>query len=163
MTVLPILRWPDARLVQPAEPVPAITDDIRKLAEDMLETMYAAPGRGLAAPQVGVMKQLFVMDATWKEGTPKPMVFVNPRLKAHGGEVLSDEGCLSLPGITARVPRRAKARLAWTGLNGEAHGAEFEGFEALCIQHEVDHLEGIVTLLRVDPEQRAALEEAYVP
>jgi peptide deformylase len=137
-------------------------DTLRRLAADMLETMYAAPGRGLAGPQVGVLKRLFVMDVTWKEGTPDPMVFLDPDIVWRSAETRTGaEGCLSIPGITAEVERAAEIEVMWRDLDGVRHARRFDGFAAICIQHETDHLDGLVTLDRVSPEARAALEAVY--
>ena len=162
MSVRPILTWPDVRLSTVCDPVSEITDDIRVLAADMLETMYAAPGRGLAAPQVGVLQRLFVMDPTWKEGAPFPMICINPDIISHGEEMANaSEGCLSIPGIEAQVSRPTTVRMVWTDLGGIVHDEELSGFAALCAQHELDHLDGIVTFDRVDADQRADLLAAY--
>ncbi|WP_136645590.1 peptide deformylase [Tabrizicola sp. YIM 78059] len=155
--LLPILRWPDARLSRPCAPaVP--DDDLRRLAADMLETMYAAPGRGLAAPQVGHLLRVFVMDVGWKSGKPSPMVFVNPELQPFGDRLTGPEGCLSIPGPVIEVERYTQVHVRWTDLDGAAREAAFDGFAAICIQHEHDHLDGILTLDRVSPEMRARAE-----
>ncbi len=156
--LLPILRWPDPRLSQRC--MPAVLDDaLRGLAADMLETMYAAPGRGLAAPQVGHLVRMFVMDATWKEGTRSPMVFVNPEIIAlTGARVTGPEGCLSIPGPVTEVERAEAVQLRWTDLEGEINEAVLTGFAATCVQHEYDHLDGILTLDRLSPEARARAE-----
>ena len=162
MSLRAILTWPDARLSLVCAPVPEITDDIRVLAADMLETMYAAPGRGLAAPQVGEMQRLFVMDATWKEGKPDPMICINPKIIDQSDTTTtSAEGCLSIPGVEARVNRPESIRMQWTDLSGTSREADLTGFAALCAQHELDHLDGIVTLDRVDATQRADILAAY--
>lgn len=154
---LPILRWPDPRLSQPC--APAVLDDaLRQLAADMLETMYAAPGRGLAAPQVGHLVRLFVMDVAWKTGTPAPMVFVNPEIAPFGDRVTGAEGCLSIPGPLTEVERLARVRVRWTDLDGSPREAAFDGFAAICVQHEYDHLDGILTLDRLSPEARVRAE-----
>jgi peptide deformylase len=143
-------------------PITAVTPDIRALAEDMLETMYAAPGRGLAAPQVGECVRLFVMDPTWKEGDRSPTICINPDVIERSDEITSgDEGCLSIPGVTAHVHRPTSVRMVWTDLAGQVHDQWLTGFAALCVQHELDHLDGIVTLDRVDDAQRAAILSAY--
>ncbi len=162
MTVRTILTWPDGGLSAMCTPVEAITDEIRILAADMLETMYAAPGRGLAAPQIGVLQRLFVMDATWKEGTATPVICINPEVISRGSEETTNaEGCLSIPGVTAKVTRPTEVRMVWTDLSGRVHEEDLTGFSALCAQHELDHLDGIVTLDRVDAEQRAEILAAY--
>lgn len=157
-----ILRWPDPRLAEVCAPVGAITAEVELLAQDLLDTMYAARGRGLAAPQVGEMQRLFVMDAGWKEGAPDPMVFIDPVLKEKSAErVTQEEGCLSIPGVTMDVARPARVRMAWTDLDGTRQERSFEGFAAVCVQHELDHLDGIVTFDRLDTDTRRAKLAAY--
>ena len=124
----------------------------------MLETMYAAPGRGLAAPQVGRLLRMFVMDVTWRTGVPEPIVFVNPEIEPYGARILGPEGCLSIPGPVTEVERFAQVRVRWTDLDGKAQEAEFDGFAAICIQHEYDHLDGVLTLDRLPPKARAKAE-----
>ncbi len=162
MSLRPILLWPDAGLTRACEEIPEIDDDIRVLAADMLDSMYAAPGRGLAAPQVGATVRLFVMDTAWKDGAPQPIVLVNPVIEWASEETATGpEGCLSIPGVLAEVTRPASVRMCWTGLDGTAQAETFTGFAAACAQHELDHLDGIVTLDRVSAEARAALEAGY--
>lgn len=158
MSLREILHWPDPRLSMMCTPVPEVTEDLRALARDMLETMYAAPGRGLAAPQVGVLKRLFVMDVSWKDGEPAPQVFINPEVSTVGEtQVAQYEGCLSLPGIAVEVSRPDRVRVCWIDLDGQAREEEFDGFAAACVQHEVDHLDGRLTLDHVDEERREHL------
>ncbi|WP_372838968.1 peptide deformylase [Phaeovulum sp.] len=160
--MLPIVLWPDPRLAQVCEPVGEVTPALRQLARDMLETMYAAPGRGLAGPQVGVMQRIFVMDVTWKEGNPNPQVILNPEIEPLGDEVsCRAEGCLSIPGILTDITRPARVRMRWRDLEGEAHEAVLQDFAAACAQHETDHLDGIVTLMRLDPAARARADAEY--
>lgn len=162
MAKLKIHLWPAPVLAQVCEPVGEIDAEIRTLAEDMLETMYAAEGRGLAAPQVGRPLRMFVMDATWKERAPDPVICINPEITWTSPErIARDEGCLSLPGISARVERPAQIHMVWTGIDGRAREADIDGFAAICAQHEVDHLDGIVTLDRLDRQTRQALIEEY--
>lgn len=159
MAILPILRWPDPRLATPCAPV---TGDVAQLAADMLETMYAAPGRGLAAPQVGVLKRLFVMDVAWKEGTPAPRVVINPQILWRSDDTATGaEGCLSIPGILTDMPRATQIRMAWTDLHGQPQDEILTGFAAICAQHEYDHLDGILTFDRLPPDLRAAAQAAY--
>lgn len=147
MAILPIRIWPDPVLSQVCAPVGAVSDAVRALAADMLETMYAAPGRGLAAPQVGVGLRLFVMDAGWKDGTPTPRVLVDPRVLAVSDErTTHEEGCLSLPGQPVQVTRPARIRMGWTDLDGMPREEDLAGFEAICAQHEYDHLDGRLIL-----------------
>ena len=161
--ILPVLRWPDTRLAAMCRAVGS-GDDVAGLAADMLATLYHAAGRGLAAPQVGAMLRLFVMDSGWKQGTPAPMVFVNPAVVAVSDDRATlAEGCLSIPGISADVTRPVQVDLRWHGLDGTEQQQWFTGFDATCIQHEVDHLDGIVTLDRVDAATRARLLQDYAP
>jgi peptide deformylase len=159
--ILPLRFWPDPVLARVAVPVARFDAALRALAADMFETMYAAPGRGLAAPQVGESLRLFVMDIGWKEGRPEPRVIVNPVLGAASEEVaVQDEGCLSLPGLMVPVARPVAVTMDWHDLDGAAHRARLTGFTALCAQHECDHLDGVMTLDRLDPAGRAALAPA---
>ena len=161
--ILPVLRWPDARLAAMCRAV-GPGDDVAGLAADMLATLYHAAGRGLAAPQVGAMVRLFVMDSGWKQGAPDPMVFVNPEVVAVSDDRATlGEGCLSIPGISVDVTRPVQVDLRWQGLDGQVQQRGFSGFEAACIQHEIDHLDGIVTLDRVDAATRARLLQDYAP
>jgi len=143
MAVLPVLTVPDARLRQVCAPV---VGDVSALAADLLETMYVAPGRGLAAPQVGALLRLFVMDEHWKDGTFAPQVFVNPRIVDRFGAVTGPEGCLSIPGGVVRVTRAVEVMVEWSGLDGGTQAARLTGFAAICAQHEIDHLDGVLTL-----------------
>jgi peptide deformylase len=144
MSLRSILLHPDPRLKKVCDPVPAVSPEIGKLAEDMLETMYHAPGVGLAAPQVGVNARLFVMDCVKEEGEPpRPMVLINPEITWTSDEMnVYEEGCLSIPENYADVTRPARVRLRWTGLDGKPQEEEFGGLWATCAQHEVDHLNG---------------------
>lgn len=157
-----IVRWPDPVLATHCAPVDAINHQVRNLAEDMLETMYAAPGRGLAAPQVGETVRLFVMDTTWKDGERRPIVAINPEIVTKSPmRVTGPEGCLSIPGLTAEVERAETIRLRWTTLDGDVRDEILTGFDAVCAQHEFDHLNGIVTFDRIPAATRARLEAAY--
>lgn len=158
MGTLLILRWPDPRLS--IRCVLAVMDGpALKLADDMLETMYAAEGRGLAAPQVGALTRVFVMDAGWKTGAPQPRVYFNPEILWRAAvTVTGPEGCLSIPGVTTHVTRATEILLRWTAPDGERHVQRLRGFEAICAQHEIDHLDGILTLDRLPPESRAKAE-----
>ena len=142
MALLPILRYPDPRLHKKAAPVGAVDADIRKLVADMAETMYAAPGIGLAASQVDVHKRVIVIDVSEDKNDLK--VFINPEILSREGECEGEEGCLSVPGIYETVKRAAKVGVRALGLDGEAFELEAEGLLAVCVQHETDHLEGKV-------------------
>lgn len=162
MSVLAILRWPDPVLMETCAQIGEITPEIERLAEDMLETMYDAPGRGLAAPQVGQTLRMFVMDATWKDGKHDPMVFVNPVIQEVSEERASSaEGCLSIPGVMAEVSRPERVQVTWSGLNGARYVQVFDGFAAACVQHEIDHLDGIITFDHLSATARAKIEADY--
>jgi len=162
MAVLPILHWPDARLCTPCAAVGPVAD-LAVLAANMLDTMYAARGRGLAAPQVGVLLRMFVMDVTWKEGAASPLVCLNPLIVAMSAQrITGPEGCLSIPGITTLVDRATEITMGWTGLDGAQHQKVLTGFSAICAQHEIDHLDGLVTFDRLPPAARAAALAEYV-
>lgn len=162
MSVLEIVKWPDPRLAETCPPVEVITSEIEQLAADMLETMYAAPGRGLAGPQVGAMLRIFVMDVGWKEGKPDPLVCINPMLQEVGEDRATNiEGCLSIPGVSAEISRPTQVQMVWTGVNGGRYVQSFDGFGAVCVQHELDHLDGVVTFDHLDAETRAQLIAEY--
>lgn len=164
MARLPILRWPDPRLTTRAGRIDGVTAGIRDLAKDMLDTMYGAVGRGLAAPQVGVLQRMFVMDVAWKSGPPAPMVCLNPQILWQSGVVATGpEGCLSIPGPVTMVARPQAIVLAWHDLDGAGHQARLSGFAAICAQHEYDHLDGILTLDHLQPEARAQAEAEVLP
>ena len=140
----PILIHPDPRLKKVCPPVSEITDEVRALADDMLETMYDAPGIGLAAPQVGVLTRLIVLDCVKEEGeAPRPIVMINPEVVAASDEVNTyEEGCLSIPDQYAEVTRPAEVELRWTDVDGHERREGFGGLWATCVQHEIDHLNG---------------------
>ena len=150
--IRPIVIHPDARLRTACARVGSVDDGVRRLAADLLETMYAAPGRGLAAPQVGVLRRVFVVDAGWRDGTPSPRAFVDPEV-VEASETLeaAAEVCLSIPDRPMLVARPASVTLCWTDLDGERREAAFGGAEARCVQHELDHLDGILVLDRGVP------------
>ena len=142
MALLPILRYPDPRLHQRALPVGRVDDRIRKLIKDMADTMYAAPGIGLAATQVDVHLRVIVIDIS--EARDQLRVFVNPQLIAASGEADLEEGCLSVPGVFEKVRRAERVTVRALDANGAPFTLEVEGLLAVCIQHEMDHLEGKV-------------------
>ena len=149
-----ILIHPDPRLKKLCEPVPQITADIGRLAEDMLQTMYDAPGVGLAAPQVGVMKRLLVMDCI-KDGPPEPMVLINPEVTWTSEDLnIYEEGCLSIPEQYAEVKRPAEVRVRWRALDGSEQERQFSGLWATCVQHEIDHLDGKLFIDYLGPLKR---------
>jgi peptide deformylase len=142
MSRLAILRYPDARLHKIAAPVADVNDSIRGLVADMAETMYAAPGVGLAATQVDVHKQVIVIDAS--ETRDKLLTLINPEIIAAMGEADCEEGCLSVPGIYEKIARAEHIVVRALGLDGQSFSMEAEGLLAVCIQHEMDHLKGRV-------------------
>ncbi|MGH8654538.1 MAG: peptide deformylase [Gammaproteobacteria bacterium] len=140
MATLNVLYYPDPRLRIKAAPIDRVNDDIRRLARDMLETMYAAPGIGLAATQVNVPKRMLVTDVSEKKD--QPLCLVNPRILERQGVVEMEEGCLSVPGVFDLVQRAERVKVEAIGLDGEPFTHEAEGLLAVCIQHEMDHLDG---------------------
>ena len=145
MAVLPIITAPDLRLKVKCEPVGKVDKTIAKLMDDMLDTMYLAPGVGLAAPQVGVTKRILVVDVSSKDGPREPIRMANPEIVWHSEELaVYEEGCLSLPDQYADVERPVKIRFRYLDETGLLQEREAEGLLATCIQHELDHLEGII-------------------
>jgi peptide deformylase len=152
MAKLPILEFPDPRLRTVARPVERVDTVLRRLIEDMLETMYAAPGIGLAATQVDVHQRLLVLDVS--EDHLQPMVFINPEILAAEGSQTYQEGCLSVPGIFAEIKRSDKVTVRALDRDGEVFQLEAEGLLAVCIQHEIDHLAGKVFVDYLSPLKR---------
>ena len=157
MSIRPILLHPDPRLKAVAKPVTEIDDTLRRLAKDMLETMYEAPGIGLAAPQVGVLSRLIVMDCT-KDEPPRPLVLVNPEVTWRSEETAPfEEGCLSIPDHFADVVRPREVEVRWTDLDGNAQRERFAGLWAVCVQHEIDHLNGKLFIDYLGPIKRGVI------
>ena len=142
MSVREILLYPDARLHTVAKPVVQVDDSIRQLARDMAETMYAAPGIGLAATQIDVHLRVITIDAS--ESRDQLLVLVNPEILEHDGVQECDEGCLSVPGVYEKVQRAQKVKVRALGVDGKPFTIEAEGILAICVQHEMDHLKGKV-------------------
>ena len=158
MALLPILNFPDPRLRTKAKPVAVVNDEIRTLASDMLETMYAAPGIGLAASQVDKHIQLIVMDLS--EDRDEPLVFINPKITPLTDETQPyEEGCLSIPEVYEKVDRSAKIKIDALDLQGELFSLEAEGLLAVCIQHEMDHLDGKLFVDYLSPLKRQRIRE----
>ncbi|WP_281967717.1 peptide deformylase [Roseovarius nanhaiticus] len=153
---MPILIHPDPRLKKVCAPVDDVTGDVRTLAEDMLETMYHAPGIGLAAPQVGILSRLIVMDCIKEEGAaPKPMVMFNPEVTASSDALnVYEEGCLSIPDQFAEVTRPAEVEVKWIDMDGKEQRAGMDGLWATCVQHEIDHLNGKLFIDYIGPMKR---------
>lgn len=156
MALRNILIHPDPRLKKVATPVASVTDDLRRLADDMLETMYHAPGIGLAAPQIAVMDRMLVMDcAKEDDATPEPMVLINPQVVWTSDERnVYDEGCLSIPEQYAEVERPAEVEVTWMNLDGQTKRERFDGLWATCVQHEIDHLDGKLFIDYLKPLKR---------
>jgi peptide deformylase len=146
-----ILHYPDPRLREKGRKVEAVTDEVKKLVDDMAETMYAAPGVGLAATQIGEAVQLFVVD-TAEDGEPSDFrVFINPEILEREGDITWNEGCLSFPGVNEEIERAAKVRVRAMDREGKSFELEAEGLLAVAIQHEYDHLQGVLMIDHMGP------------
>jgi peptide deformylase len=152
MALLPILEFPDERLRTKAKPVTQVDDALRALIADMFETMYAAPGIGLAATQVNVHLRFMVIDVS--EDKNQPLVFINPEIVARDGVQTCQEGCLSVPGIFADVERAERIRVSALDREGKPFSVDADGLLAVCIQHEMDHLDGKVFVDYLSPLKR---------
>ena len=155
MTIKPLIILPDPVLRQLSKPVETVDADVRRLADDMLETMYDAPGIGLAAIQVGIAKRILVIDLA-KEGEEKqPLVFINPQiLKSSDERSVYEEGCLSIPDYYAEVERPAAVRVKYLDRDGKLQEMEAEGLMATCLQHEIDHLNGVLFIDHISKLKR---------
>ena len=153
--IRPILIHPDPRLKKLCDPVAEITPEIVRLAEDMLETMYDAPGVGLAAPQIGVTKRVIVLDCSKEQDARRPLAMVNPEVIWESEDQSRyEEGCLSIPEQYAEVARPAEVRVRWLGLDGAVQEEQFAGLWATCVQHEIDHLNGKLFIDFLGPLKR---------
>jgi peptide deformylase len=162
MALRDILILPDKRLRLVSEPVKKITSEIKTLVEDMFETMYAAPGIGLAAIQVGVPQRIVTMDIAKREDKTDPQVFINPVITWSSEEPSSyEEGCLSIPDIHEDVERPAKVRFTYLDLDGKEHEAEADGLFATCIQHEIDHLNGVLFIDHISRLKRDRIVKKF--
>jgi peptide deformylase len=157
MAPLEVLQFPDPRLKNVSVPVAKIDEDLRKLADEMLQVMYSEPGIGLAAPQVGDAIRLIVMDTSWTdEGSDRsPTVIVNPKIVGRDGEITWEEGCLSVPDFTAEVERAGHVVVGYQNLEGEDVTEDVTGLRAVCFQHEIDHLDGILFIDRISRLKRS--------
>jgi peptide deformylase len=144
MALLPILCFPDSRLHLKARKVEDINEEIRQLVANMAETMYHNRGIGLAASQVNVQQRIFIMDLSGEDEPPNLLTFINPEILSRQGEVMGEEGCLSVPGIYEKVKRAEVIKLKYLDLGGQEHIIECDGLMSVCIQHEIDHLDGKV-------------------
>lgn len=154
MPVLKIYKYPDAVLKLKAEPVSEVSDDIRRLIDDMLETMYAAPGIGLAAPQVGVSKRVIVIDISHHYPETPVLSLINPVITFKEGEICEEEGCLSVPEYQADVTRFSHVKVKALDRNGNEVEVEGEDLMARALQHEIDHLDGILFIDRISALKR---------
>ncbi|MAE96411.1 MAG: peptide deformylase [Deltaproteobacteria bacterium] len=157
MALRPVLQFPDPRLKRRSLAVAEITDEIRELAQDMIDVMYDEPGIGLAAPQVGEAIRLVVMDMDWtdEEGEKSPRVIVNPEILEREGSITWSEGCLSVPDFQSEVERAERVRVRYTDLDGNEFTEECEELRAVCFQHEVDHLDGVLFIDRISRLKRS--------
>lgn len=157
MALREVLKFPDPRLKQVSKPITEVDDALRELASDMIDVMYDEPGIGLAAPQVGALVRMFVIDTEWsdEEIGQHPTVVLNPEISEREGSITWDEGCLSVPDYSAIVERDAKITLRGTDLDGNPIEETVEGLRAVCIQHEVDHLDGILFIDRISRLKRS--------
>jgi peptide deformylase len=152
-----VLHYPDKRLREPGKKIAVVTPEIQALIDDMAETMYAAPGVGLAATQIGEPYQLFVLDVA-AEGEPSDFhVFVNPEIVSSEGTTSYEEGCLSFPGAREEIERAAKVHVKALDRNGSPFELEAEGLLAICIQHEYDHLQGVLMIDKLGPLKKRLL------
>jgi peptide deformylase len=160
----PIILHPDPRLKKLSDPVPDLSDELRALADDMLETMYAAPGVGLAAPQVGVLQRLVVLDCVKAENeTPRPLIMFNPEIVSASDEMNTyEEGCLSIPEQYADVTRPRDVEVRWIDRDGKERTEVFTGLWATCAQHEIDHLDGKLFIDYLKPLRRQMITRKMV-
>lgn len=155
MAILEIIELPNPLLKKKSKPINKIDDDIKRLAMDMLETMYHAPGVGLAAPQVGVLKRLIVLDPYHEDSPDKAVVMINPEILEKSEEtVVCPEGCLSVPEYQSEVERPEKIKVTWLDLEGKRHEVVSDDFFARVVQHEVDHLDGVLFIDRISRIKR---------
>ena len=159
MTIRPILRYPDRRLALPARPVTAFDDGLREFAQDLLETMRAAPGIGITAPHVGVPLRVVVLELDAKEG---PLTYVNPEITWASPEmIMHREGSVSMPGVNDEVQRHARVRISYHDLDGNIRTEESEALRAVCHQHEIDQLDGMFWIQRLSRLRRERLVKKY--
>ena len=162
MAIREIIILPDKQLRLVSKRIEKVTAEVRKLADDMFETMYEAPGIGLAAIQVGVPKRVVTMDLAKREGETEPRVFINPEIISSSEELsVYEEGCLSIPEVHEDVERPARVRFKYLDLDGKAHEAEADGLFATCIQHEVDHLNGVLFIDHISKLKRDRIVKKF--
>jgi len=159
MTIRPILRYPDRRLALPARPVTAFDNGLRELAQDLLETMRAAPGIGITAPHIGVPLRVVVLELDAKDG---PLTYVNPEITWASPEmIMHREGSVSMPGVNDEVQRHARVRISYHDLDGNTRTEESDGLRAVCHQHEIDQLDGMFWIQRLSRLKRERLVKKY--
>lgn len=161
MSLLRIRHYPDPVLKEVAAPVTAFDEALQTLAADMAETMYAAPGVGLAAPQVGVSKRLVVIDCAGKDEEPDLIQVVNPEIVEREGECFEEEGCLSVPGFYAKLARSAEVTVRYQDLSGASVEKKAGGLLAIAFQHEIDHLDGILFVDRLSPLKKSMFRKKF--
>jgi len=161
MSILRIYHYPEAVLKTVATKVTTFDDGLRQLVKDMAETMYAAPGIGLAAPQIGLSQRLIVIDCSAKDEAPRLIVAINPEIVARSGQRCEEEGCLSLPGYYANVQRSEEVTVTFQDVHGERHEGAAEGLLAVAFQHEIDHLDGILFVDHLSPLKRGIFRRKY--
>ncbi len=154
-----IVIWPDPILKKKAAPVGEVDQSVHALIEDMFETMYAADGVGLAAPQVSVLKRIIVLDTSPRQPGAKPVAMVNPEILETEGSTLESEGCLSLPGESEKVARAAKVKVRFTDVAGKEQEMVCEGLLAIAVQHETDHLDGVVFVDKLSALKRELIKK----
>jgi peptide deformylase len=161
MAVRTILHYPDPLLKQKSEPVTVFDEDLKQLVDDMIETMYAAPGVGLAAPQIGVLKRVVIIDCSGKEDPPDLIIAINPEVVNGNGESQEEEGCLSVPDYYAGVKRYSTATLRYQDLAGNDHERTASGLLAVAFQHETDHLNGTLFVDHLSPLKKSMFRKKY--
>lgn len=163
MAIREIVFYPDERLQQSCDPVEEVNDEIRTLVDDMIETMYDARGVGLAAPQIGVLKRITVIDARAgdEEEESDLRIFINPEIVEREESIVWEEGCLSIPGVYEKVKRSGKVKVRALGRDGEPFEVEAEGLLAVALQHEIDHLDGVLFLERLSHLKRRMALKRY--
>lgn len=161
MAILTIRHYPDAVLQQVAQPVTEIDETIKTLAKDMVETMYAAPGVGLAAPQVGISQRLIVLDCSPKGEPAELIIAINPEIVSREGEQFEEEGCLSVPGYYCRIHRAQQITVRFLDLQGELQEMISEDFQAVAFQHEIDHLDGLLFVDHLSSLKKGIFRKKY--
>ncbi|WP_017444216.1 peptide deformylase [Gayadomonas joobiniege] len=157
MAVYQVLKYPDERLRKNAQPVAEVTDEVKEICNNMLETMYQAQGVGLASTQVDVAERIFVADCS--ENQDEPLVFINPEIVAETGHRIHEEGCLSFPGVYAKVERADEVTVKALNIDGESFTLTADGLLAICIQHELDHLNGKLFVDYLSPLKRQMIRK----